>query len=83
LIDRYRAAGSRGQPIGFLRSAQRGAEAPKRFFRKALGPLHTVNPHAMTEDKKATCPCAIEHMIGDDKLWRLIHLRRCRLVMTH
>jgi hypothetical protein len=37
----------------------------------------------MTEDKKATCPYAIEHMIGDDKLWRLIPLRRCRLVITH
>jgi transposase-like protein len=83
LIDRYRAAGSSGQPIGFLRSARRGAEAPKRFFREALGPLHTVNPRAMAVDKKPTCPCAIERKIEDGKLWRLIRLRRYKFRNKH
>jgi IS6 family transposase len=39
----YRAVDSRGQTIDFLLSAKRDAEAAKRFFRKALAQLHTVN----------------------------------------
>src|SRR4051812_27279500 len=40
----YRAVDSRGQTIDFLLSANRDAAAAKRFFRKALGQPHTVNP---------------------------------------
>jgi len=42
----YRAVDSRGQTIDFLLSA-------KRFFRKALAQLHTVNPRTITVDKNA------------------------------
>ena len=48
----YRAVDSRGQTINFLLSAKRDANAAKRFFRKALEQLHTVNPRTITVDKK-------------------------------
>ena len=47
----YRADDSRGQTIDFLLSAKRDAEATKRFFRKALGQLHAVNPRTITVGK--------------------------------
>ena len=47
----YRAVDSRGQTIDFLLSARRDAAAAKRFFRKALGQPHTVNPHTITVDR--------------------------------
>jgi transposase-like protein len=66
----YRAIDSRGQTIDFLLSAKRDAEAAKRFFRKALGQPHTVNPRTMTVDKNPACPCAIEQLKRDGELWR-------------
>jgi transposase-like protein len=58
----YRAVDSRGQTIDFLLSAKRDAEAAKRFFRKALGQPHTVNPRTITVDKNPAYPCAVEQM---------------------
>ena len=52
----YRAVDSRGQTIDFLLSAKRDAASAKRFFRKAMGQPHTVNPRTITMDKNATCP---------------------------
>ncbi|MFC7556009.1 DDE-type integrase/transposase/recombinase [Pseudoroseomonas wenyumeiae] len=60
----YRAVDSRGQTIDFLLSAKRDAEAAKRFFRKALGQPHTVNPRTITVDKNPAYPCAIAQMKG-------------------
>ena len=47
----YRAVDSRGQTIDFLLSAKRDVAAAKRFFRKAFGQPHTVNPCTITVDK--------------------------------
>ena len=58
----YRAVDSRGQTIDFLLSAKRDAEAAKRFFRKALGQPHTVNPRTITVDKNPAYPCAVAEM---------------------
>jgi transposase-like protein len=58
----YRAADSRGQTIDFLLSVKRDAKAAKRFFRKALGQPHTVNPRTITVDKNPAYPCAIEQL---------------------
>ena len=58
----YRAVDSRGQTIDFLLSAKRDAEAAKRFFRKALSQLHTVNPRTITVDKNPAYPKAIAEM---------------------
>ncbi len=68
----YRAVDSRGQTIDFLLSAKRDAEAAKRFFRKALGQPHTVNPRTITVDKNAAYPAAVTAMKRDRELWRWI-----------
>ena len=66
----YRAVDSRGQTIDFLLSAKRDAEAAKRFFRKALGQPHTVNPRTITVDKNAAYPKATAAMKKDGELRR-------------
>ena len=74
----YRAVDSRGQTIDFLLSARRDAEAAKRFFRKALGQPHTVNPRTITVDKNPAYPCAVAEMKEDRELWRFARLRQCK-----
>ncbi len=76
----YRAVDSRGQTIDFLLSAKRDAEAAKRFFRKALGQPHTVNPRTITVDKNPAYPCATAEMKADDELWRFSRLRQCKFL---
>ncbi|MGI4944097.1 MAG: DDE-type integrase/transposase/recombinase, partial [Janthinobacterium lividum] len=44
----YRAVDSRGQTIDVLLSARRDAASARRFFRKAMGQPHTVNPRTIT-----------------------------------
>ena len=75
-----RAVDSRGQTIDFLLSAKRDAEAAKRFFRKALGQPHTVNPRAITVDKNPAYPCAVAEMKEDGELWRFARLRQCKFL---
>src|SRR6202012_2597986 len=74
----YRAVDSRGQTIDFLLSAKRDAEAAKRFFRKALGQPHTVNPRTITVDKNAAYPKAAAEMKADGELWWRSRLRRVK-----
>ena len=74
----YRAVDSRGQTIDFLLSAQRDAEAAKRFFRKALAQPHTVNPRTITVDKNAAYPKAATAMKKDGELWRRPRLRQVK-----
>ena len=76
----YRAVDSRGQTIDFLLSAKRDAEAAKRFFRKALGQPHTVNPRTITADKNPAYPKAIAEMKQDAELWRFARLRQVRFL---
>jgi DDE domain len=52
----YRAVDSRGQTIDFLISAKRDAAAAKRFFRKAQGWPHTVNPRTNAVEKSVGYP---------------------------
>jgi transposase-like protein len=72
----YRAVDSRGDTIDFLLSARRDAAAAKRFFRKALGQPHTVNPRTITVDKNPAYPCAVAAMKRDGELWRRSRLRQ-------
>ena len=69
---------SHGQTIDFLLSARRDAAAAKRFFRKALGQPHTVNPRTITVDKNPAYPCAVEQMKEDGELWRRSRLRQVK-----
>ena len=74
----YRAVDSRGQTIDFLLSAKRDAAAAKRFFRKALGQPHTVNPRTITVDKNAAYPAAVTAMKRGGELWRFSRLRQVK-----
>ena len=76
----YRAVDSRGQTIDFLLSAKRDAEAAKRFFRKASGQPHTVNPRTITVDKNPAYPKAVAEMKADGELWRFSRLRQCKFL---
>ena len=74
----YRAVDSRGQTIDFLLSTKRDAEAAKRFFRKASGQPHTVNPRTITVDKNAAYPKAVAEMKADGELWWRSRLRQVK-----
>jgi transposase, IS6 family len=64
----------------FLLSAKRDAEAAKRFFRKAFGQPHTVNPRTITVDKNPAYPKAVTVMKADGELWRFSRLRQCKFL---
>ena len=74
----YRAVDNRGQTIDFLLSARRDTAAAKRFFRKALGQPHTVNPRTITVDKNPAYPRAVAEMKEDGELWRHSRLRQVK-----
>jgi transposase-like protein len=76
----YRAVDSRGQTIDFLLSAKRDAEAAKRFFRKALGQPHTVNPRTITVDRNPAYPLAVSEMKDEGELWRFARLRQAKFL---
>jgi transposase, IS6 family len=71
----YRAVDSLGQTIDFLLSVRRNAAAAKRFFRKALAQVHTVNPRTITVDKNPAYPAAASEMKRNGELWRFSRLR--------
>ncbi|RZA27361.1 MAG: IS6 family transposase [Proteobacteria bacterium] len=74
----YRAVDSRGQTIDFLLSARGDTAAAKRFFRKALGQPHTVNPRTITVDKNPAYPRAVAELKEDGELWRGSRLRQVK-----
>jgi IS6 family transposase len=75
----YRGVDSRGQTIDFLLAARRDAAA-KRFFRKALGQLHTANPRTITVDRNPAHPRATAEMKADGALWRFSRLRQVKFL---
>ncbi|WP_043838296.1 IS6 family transposase [Muricoccus aerilatus] len=76
----YRAVDSCGRTIDSLLSVKRDAAAAKRFFRKALGQPHTVNPRTIIVDKNPAYPCAIEQLKEDGELWGFARLRQCKFL---
>jgi IS6 family transposase len=76
----YRAVDSRGQTIDFLLAAKRDASAAKRFFRKALGQPHTVNPRTVTVDKNPAYSRAVSEMKAEGQLWRRSRLRQAKFL---
>jgi transposase, IS6 family len=76
----YRAVDATGQTIDFLLSPKRDAAAARRFFHKALGQPHTVNPHTITVDKNAAYPIAAKAMKRDAELWRFAKLRQVKFL---
>jgi len=47
----YRTVDSEGNTINFYLSQTKNHKAAKRFFKKALQPLHVSIPHVITVDK--------------------------------
>jgi transposase, IS6 family len=76
----YRAVDAAGQTIDFLLSARRDAAAARRFFRKALGQPHTVNPRTIAVDKNAAYPIATKAVKRDGELWRFAKLRQVKFL---
>ena len=76
----YRAVDAAGQSIDFLLSPKRDAAAARRFFRKALKQLHTVNPRTITVDKNAAYPIATKAMKQHGELWRFAKLRQVKFL---
>jgi IS6 family transposase len=76
----YRAVDATGQTIDFLLSPKRDAAAARRFFHKALGQPHTVNPRTITVDKNAAYPIAAKAMKRDAELWRFAKLRQVKFL---
>jgi transposase-like protein len=76
----YRAVDATGQTIDFLLSPKRDAGAARRFFRKALGQPHTVNPRTITVDKNAAYPIATKTMKRNGELWRFAKLRQVKFL---
>jgi transposase-like protein len=76
----YHAADSRSQTIDFLLSGRRDAEAAKRFFRKALGQPHKVNPRTITVDKDQAHLCAVEQLKEEGELWHFSRLQQCKFL---
>src|SRR5260370_249273 len=72
--------GARGRGVlvacGLADGRVRGAG--RRFFRRALGLPHTVNPPTLTVDKNPAYPRAIAEMKRDGELWRRSRLRQCK-----
>ncbi|MEZ0167340.1 IS6 family transposase [Microvirga sp. TS319] len=76
----YRAVDAAGQTIDLLLSPRRDAAAARRFFRKALGQAHTVNPRTITVDKNAAYPIAAKAMKREEELWRFAKLRQVKFL---
>jgi transposase-like protein len=76
----YRAVDASGQTIDFLLSPKRDAGAAWRFFRKALGQPHTVNPRTITVDKNAAYPVSTKTMKRNGELWRFAKLRQVKFL---
>ncbi|MFC7739185.1 DDE-type integrase/transposase/recombinase [Roseomonas sp. GCM10028921] len=62
----------------FLLSAKRDSAAAKRFFRKALGRPHTVDPRSITVGRNLAYPRAVGEMKTDGELWRFARLRQAK-----
>ena len=61
---------------GSTQPLQRDTAAAKRFFRKALGQPHAVNPRTVTVDKNPAYPRAVTEMKAGSELWRRSRLRQ-------
>ena len=59
-------------------SAKRDGKAAARFFRKVLKAQHTGSPRAITVDKNAAYPVAMEALQADKTIEKEIELRQSK-----
>lgn len=76
----HRAVDASGQTIDFLLSPKRDADAARRFYCKALGQPHTVNPRTIPVDKNAAYPIATKAMKRAGELSRFAKLRQVKVL---
>ena len=74
----YRAVDSTGKTLDFMLSAKRDGKAAARFFRKVLKAEHTQTPRAITVDKNAAYPVAVEALKADKTLAAETELRQSK-----
>ncbi len=82
----YRAVDSMGNTLDFMLSAKRDGKAAARFFRKVLKAQHTQAPRvsryasceALTVDKNAAYPVAMDKLKADETIAEDIELRQIK-----
>ena len=57
-----------GNLLVFMISAKRDAKATKRFYKKVLNAVHTVEPRGLTADENAAYLPAIEELKAEGSL---------------
>ena len=58
----YRAIDKQGSTLDWMLSKNRNKQAAKRFFKKLLGNLHTIDPRVINVDKSPTFPPALSEL---------------------
>ncbi len=82
----YRAVDSMGNTLDFMLSAKRDGKAAARFFRNVLKAQHTQAPRvsryasceALTVDKNAAYPVAMDKLKADETIAEDIELRQIK-----
>lgn len=74
----YRSVDSEGNTIDFYLVKTRDHKAAKRFFKKALQPLHVSNPRVITIGKNPAYLIAIEELKKEKKMPVGIQIRQVK-----
>lgn len=71
----YRAIDKQGNTLDWMLSKNRNKQSAKRFFKKLLGNLHTIDPRVINVDKSPTFPPAISELQAVNEAPRKTKLR--------
>ena len=74
----YRAVDSEGNTLEFLLSATRDAQAAQRFFLKALGSSHIIEPRVITVDQNAASPSSFNSLKEEGAIRQASELRQVK-----
>lgn len=74
----YRAVDKQGRTVDFVLRKDRGIEAAKAFFRKALDSNGGRVPRKVTLDGHVPSHRALRLLRREDKRWRRVHVRSCK-----
>ncbi len=76
----YRAVDSEGNTLEFMLSTTRDSGAATRFFRKALGTVHTLTPRVITVDKNPAYPKALSTLKASHLVPESCELRQAKFL---
>jgi IS6 family transposase len=71
----YRAIDKQGNTLDWMLSKNRNKQAAKRFFKKILGNLHTINPRVINVDKSPTFSPALSELQAENEAPKETKLR--------